>query len=123
MKIRNGFVSNSSSSSFVVLGFKVSQSERGLINLTEAEIAPDNEDFLWDIRDELDREGFYIITETVENNNAILGIRIATQSDSYLDETETAIEDFEALVERLKVAQEKIGIEAEIKLYTGTELC
>jgi len=122
MKIRNGFVSNSSSSSFVVLGFKVSQSERGLINLIKDDIDTDNKDFFWDIRDSLEHEGFYIITETVEGNNAILGILIAGQTDSYLDETETVLEDFADSVEKLMAAQEKIGIEMDIRLYTGTEL-
>jgi hypothetical protein len=128
MKIRTGFVSNSSSSSFVMLGAKVGDfrkniSEDKMIELMdkyEVSYTPDSvED---DFNDALYNERFggliYLWSEEA------LGYQLASDSDYMLDYTETSIEDLKIKAEEIqKVIKEIFDRDVDVKLITGQYAC
>jgi len=137
MKIRQGFVSNSSSSSFVVFGFKVKDDPKlicKLLSLSTEKLdlddADDDNDDLWNLIYDVTRHPnseFVIINgEYSSDNTVIIGneITVATSSDnSDLEETSFSIEELKAMEKRFKELQQEFGIEAEIKLFTGMQAC
>lgn len=104
MKKRQGFVSNSSVSSFVILGFKLNMN-----------------DFEEERREELFNTPSGIMLVHRTKDIYVYGIEIAdTGSDgSYLDEDEF---DYAELEDKLKKGCEASGIEMPvgIKIFTGT---
>ena len=138
MKIRMGFVSNSSTSSFVVLGFKLdkkinyrSLAER-FLNMKPKEGKED-----WEFDDECADavQGFAFEEETgmvfiYEEN--IFGFQIASGSDEGLEESETSIEEFTDMFDTLKEIQkifwisqsgpmETCGDMQKIKIFAGIQ--
>jgi hypothetical protein len=92
MKIRNGFVSNSSSSSFVIVGFK---SEKAFIY-----------------------EGLSDLYVEYSDSDYIVGVELADSDEGYLEDCEISLEDFQKMVD---IVAEKSGVEKEkIKIYMGT---
>ena len=102
MKIRNGFVSNSSSSSFVILGVKRQNDE-------------DTDDFY----DMIENEEFeYKEIETLWTNDEdgiVTGIIIA--DDEELDETSTSFEELQKMAQKVATAL-KVNIN-KVELVTG----
>ena len=97
MKVRNGFVSNSSTSSFVVVGFKISPEEyRKRIN----EAGATYEDAVY-----LDSSG-YLVGEVISNGEE-------------LDNKEISILDFYDIVDN--ISRKYQVNESKIKLYMGVK--
>lgn len=105
MKIRNGFVSNSSSSSFVILGVKRS------------------------FNDELDYEkvdserfdsGIRTLYVEERDCDVITGI-VISDSDDYLDYYSKSINELTEMAEKVSTAL-NVDI-SEVKLITGTRPC
>ena len=109
MKIRNGFVSNSSSSSFVIAGIKMLYND-----LTEEQ------------REELYDDGDLIVAsgpdDGVPKGFIIIGTPIAdVESDnSYLDFSEHSLEDIGKMIFDV---EEKTGLKGVPGVYTGTRSC
>lgn len=132
MKTRLGFVSNSSSSSFVVLGFtvpkgSVSQEEVALKlgMVTEEKIKE------WKYLEDEVRELFYkrgspYYCEESGDGGApkgrtLIGITIADVSNEEgLQEKEINFNEILTQAEELRI---KLGIEIPLRLYTGTRAC
>lgn len=117
MKTRTGFVSNSSTCSFVVLGTRITEKKAKEI------MGYDRDDDEWYEKWAETREKRGIcIKEDEKGKNTIFGVEIASiSSEDYgLDESKTPID---ALVAKAKAAMKQFGIEGELTVFTGTEGC
>lgn len=106
MKIRTGFVSNSSTSSFIILGTLMKDAD--IVDLL-------NEDFY----EEAESRGLTIVPAFGEDNKWVVGTPLAIhKDDEYLDDFEISFENLAVmktdLAEELEITEEKISI------YVGT---
>jgi len=107
MKIRNGFVSNSSSSSFVVIGVKVNSKDY---------IKEDSDDYL----DDIFENGVSALYIEEDDYDYVAGIVLA-DGDDYLENTSTTLEEFKEMSET--VAKELKVDASKVSLITGTRAC
>ena len=117
MKTRNGFVSNSSSSSFIILGVSLTKPIIKTITENKTVQAAD--------RDELfeyfyEYEGYEFVSswDSKENGSlGILGLRLAGSSDYSMESSENSLD---SLVDSAKKISANLGISLKhIKLFTG----
>ena len=138
MKFRNGFVSNSSSSSFLAIGMKmdypddtaefvskltnmsrkdierkVIETIHNKISISEDDIQDFCADWLWDIEEE---SGLNVIIEE-DNEWIIIGKEIGC---SYNTSVEAVDADIEAITKSMEIARDKMGFtDFPIEMYLG----
>jgi len=126
MKIRTGFVSNSSSSSFVMLGAKVGDlkisEDRMKEMMDEYDIEYDAkyfEDAFWDaLHDEQFNRMSYL------DEPGVVGWMLATDSNYTLEETTTSLKVLKKQAKEIKaIVKEMFGLDVDIQLITGTYPC
>jgi len=114
MKIRSGFVSNSSSSSFVIFGVSLK--------------FPNTDSFYEDweeVEGELNRKGYVSVIQDREDNKdreIIVGVSIARlDSDESWIESKTI--DFEELQNKMAEMRKDFGVDETVKfkLFAGTQ--
>jgi len=138
MKIRNGFVSNSSSSSFVVIGFTVDRDKYTLLDIAKvlnpddfSEITPEliEEDvalknLLYDFASGSDS---FVIRDNEEDGapsgKILIGVEIACIDDNgEIDTIEVDLET-DADVSLIKNIMSQLEIETSLKVLTGNRVC
>lgn len=139
MKTRNGFVSNSSSCSFVLIGYEVPKEEINLHSLyrflfeakpqyPEADDQDDFEDMMYEgIMDKLDDLDLFYSNNTdmgsPKDGICIFGVQLALlgSEDPELHYTSNSLDG--ELIERVKNIGKNFGINEEPKIITGSRLC
>uniref|UniRef100_A0A6H2A5R3 Uncharacterized protein n=1 Tax=viral metagenome TaxID=1070528 RepID=A0A6H2A5R3_9ZZZZ len=127
MKTRAGFVSNSSTASFLIMGVQ--------LNLSISELAEKIRDGLFpDMQMDEDKGGWNIIDRFTEetplsvvglDGDPIIGkLLIYSHDDDYsVKELELTMTDLSKQAEETKEVLDKLGITDEVKIYSGTESC
>lgn len=104
MKVRNGFVSNSSTSSFVVIGFEV------------------DKDY-----EELEQYDTYKGETTViqddSMNNPVVGVSLIQWSDSDMPKLKLTQQEINEKFEKAKEIAKELGIDKEPTLMAGSVYC
>jgi hypothetical protein len=133
MKIRNGFVSNSSSSSFVLLGFEVNyhKDPMGVLEIIRAITGKPLEDSMDEINDLLyssvdgavfdgkDRGGHRWTYIHMDQGQGYIGLPLAHGSN-YMDSGSLSMDQ---LVKLIGIMREKVPMIQEIKLHWGEHSC
>lgn len=151
MKIRQGFVSNSSSSSFVALGFSIGKSSLSFRDLvialgSTAEevdelIERDKEDgkemdehqikdALWDLLYNFGKkEHFRLLAgseDGVDDDDEVVALMLAetdSYGDFYFSQGEVVLNDSDCDFTKIKGIRDKVAPEAEIRILYGTRCC
>lgn len=117
MKKRNGFVSNSSTSSFVIVGVKLDELGKKLENLDW-----DSEEYE-EILEELEEKVDYILHGEDDGVDGLVVGFVVTEidSDDYLKDGTMEFSELQEKVERLA---KNFSVNAkDVKIYYGTRSC
>ena len=106
MKIRQGFVSNSSSSSFVAVGLKIPK------------IALNDE--MWRVSNKV---GYNIYNDGEDgyesDTHFVIGREIALEDDGYMESEEVTQEEMDKMTDEIK---EKFNVDGEVIIIAGTRM-
>jgi len=122
MKTRIGFISNSSTSSFVVVGFRVTEEESDSF---ENSLQPDSDGNLQDAYDYLYDNNFTVLhgsDDGISDDSVVWGIEIADGDECGLENKEFKIDELKKQP-KLKELMEQMGIDRELILFMGTRAC
>jgi hypothetical protein len=129
MKIRNGFVSNSSSSSFVILGVKtdsfteVSKNKKQKYLKSIGRKIDDPEDLDDEFEEALLNGVGGLMCQPLDTGDYVIGRRIVDIDDNGLVEEVSIAQVNKISIDVKKSIQEMFDIDAEIKLFAGKHYC
>jgi len=143
MKCRSGFVSNSSSCSFVLLGFKVDNNINTRIEILK-NLAPEewdkfmkeycpeyynSQEFIYEVLDDKFKEDLTIADDSEtgydkKDGKMVIGLEVARSYDDTFDDDIINLNDFTSpLLNKMKKVINENDIEHEFVLLTGTKMC
>lgn len=121
MKARTGFVSNSSSSSFVILGYQLTTDDISKLN----KVAEEKDMDFYELIYESDYIGDYeFLTESDHEN--VIGESIANVDEYYMEADQISLKTLKEKSKKIVEDLSKIGIQAnedDVQIYTGTRAC
>jgi len=119
MKTRNGFVSNSSSSSFVIVGTKLTKKLENRLK-EKLDVKPTDEDWQYEKEDEIAKLGISILyTEDSKDGCYTVG-KVLADVGSDGDYLEKQSYSLEQLVIMAGAVRRVLGNDTDIKLMMGT---
>ena len=118
MKTRTGFVSNSSSSSFIIIGANMTDEIQEKLKL-RLQVTTDDTQWIYDKERELKELGLEALYIEGTDADYVIGHVIADigDEDGYIPEQSMSINDIKEISDKLK---EVLGKDVEIKLMLGT---
>ena len=124
MKIRNGFVSNSSSSSFVIIGYEMDdlklsdQDKKNLMKKLDCNYFEDEDwyDFLYSSLGKISERIGYLS----DNGPGYIGVILADFNGEDLDNDCIGLDEINDKIKKLK---EFLNINYDPKVYSGTRSC
>jgi len=152
MKYRSGFVSNSSSCSFVLLGFKVDNNINTRIEILK-NLAPEewdkfmkeycpeyyngtendkrgcSQEFIYEVLEDKFKEDLTIADDgetgyDKEDGKMVIGLEVARSYENTFDDDIINLNDFTSpLLNKMKKVINENDIEHEFVLLTGTKMC
>lgn len=125
MKIRIGFVSNSSSSSYVVIGYKFKDDKESEKEIFKAITGKDmtEDDFLDDITSERDITILRGTDSGLKDGDMVVGVAIfETSEDGFANSDEFTFEEAKTLVDDATKVLRSV-VKGEPKIFVGTKTC
>lgn len=116
MKLRTGFVSNSSSSSFVMLGVNVSEEEL----FSALKVTPDEDGVYGDVvQDKLNEENLFVLNASEFDNGKGYYAGVAFSDAEQLADFQVGQKEIHSIAHRI----EKMFGKKDVKLIGGSRAC
>ncbi len=119
MKTRQGFISNSSTCSFVVAGVKLTKKQQEEVEAKITNGLTHKDDEYWEVYEEWREKSGLRFVEF--KGQQVLGVTILhISNEDYLEDNEI---DIAAILAKAATELRKLGIDQGVSIFAGTESC